>query len=66
MSFKLNDYNAFLTSLYEKKPNIKSEQQWSDEFPVDFDFRLAMSTENTQDQFNNINTEFIAEQVLLV
>lgn len=61
MSFKLNDYNAFLTSLYEKKPNIKSEQQSSDEFPVDFDFGLAMSTENTQDRFNNINTEFIAE-----
>lgn len=61
MSFKLNDYNAFLTSLYEKKPNLKSEQQSSDEFPVDFDFGLAMSTENTQDRFNNINTEFIAE-----
>ena len=61
MSFKLNDYNAFLTSLYDKKPNIKSEQQSSDEFPVDFDFGLAMPTENTQDGFNNINTEFVAE-----
>lgn len=61
MSFKLNDYNAFLTSLYEKKSNIKSEQQSSSEFPVDFDFGLPMSMEDTPDRFNNINTEFIAE-----
>lgn len=61
MSFKLKDYNAFLTSLYEKKPTLKREQQSSDEFPVDFDFGLAMSTENKPDSFDNINTEFIAE-----
>lgn len=61
MSFKLNDYNAFLTSLYEKKPTIKREQQSSDEFPVDFDFGLEMPTENKPTRFDNINTEFIAE-----
>lgn len=60
MLFKLNDYDAFLSSLYEEKPHIKKEQS-SDDFPVDFDFGLAMSTENTPAKFTNTNTEFIAE-----
>lgn len=44
MSFKLDDYNAFLTSLYEKDPNSKqtTQQQSSNMFPVDFNFGLEV------------------------
>lgn len=40
MTFRINDYNAFLTSLYDKTGDNQQDRQ-KEQFPVDFDFGLG-------------------------
>lgn len=46
MAFRINDYNAFLSSLYDKNGETQSERP-KEEFPVDFDFGLSGNPPNS-------------------